>query len=56
MTIAEREALASAYISKCARRRDRRNRRMARRVSDTFKFLTPFAAGICAIGAALVLI
>lgn len=55
MTLEERNAAASAYLARNVRRRERNARRRLRRLARFFQLSTPFAAGICMIGAILVL-
>lgn len=56
MTITERNRNALLYIEECERRRQRKVRRRWRRLNRFMQTVTPFAAGICAIGAALSMI
>lgn len=56
MTLEERKALASAYIARCARHRERKVRRRMRRMKQFAQFSTLFAAGVCVIGAVLALV
>lgn len=56
MTISERNALASSYSARCARKRTRDQARRLRRARRFLAYCTPFAAGICAAGGLLALL
>lgn len=55
MSIKERNQNAMAYIEKCECRRQRRAGRRQRRFDRFMQTVTPFAGGICVLGALMAL-
>lgn len=56
MTIDERNERALAYIERCERRRQRKAARKMRRFNRFMRLATPFAAGICVVGIATMMV